>query len=762
MLGPDVAVTIAPNQVVAPVGSEVVLLASVRGADGYLHTSRRLEWSIAPGSVGLFVTVGQFGFVDWLLSDLTIPRKISNTYAIGTTVRNPQQVGRGGPPTAVLPGQGWISVGSPIEGDSVVTVAAPEVVVPAGRAQSAVIHWIDARFSFPPPAISPAGSRHVLCTTVLRQTSPSPHVGWLVRYEIVGGPPAGFAPTGARVSDVITNAAGQATVEIFQEQPANGTSQISIHVFRPADPGQGGDGWLAGTGSVLQTWTAAGLTVHKSGPATAAVGATLTYRIEVGNPGDLPVKDVVANDELPDTLPFVAGTPPPEIIGKRLQWRLGDLGPRQTRAVEFNVRAAQPGSIANCVEVTTAGGMKANDCVTTTILASNAPPATLDVKLSGPMQATVGDKVTFEATITNLGQIPAAGLIIKDRFDPGLKHAVASSPIERDLGELGPGQSRRISITFRVTAAGRLCQTLEVLGPGGVRVSADACVTAAEAPGPTAEGPAKPGQPPAGPLSVTKKGPQQLKVGETAKFTIEIVNDGTQPLTNLKVTDRCDPGLVPARASEGYKVEGNDLVWSIPSLPPGKLPLQAEYHCTKAGAKLTNRVSVVTQDGTHAEAEIALEVTAAAAPAPEIGPAEPKPAEAKPAAPGPAESRPGGLSIAVADLRNPVAVGKGLTYQVHVTNKTAAPDQDLAVVATVPAGMMAVAFGTRGPGSTTYTMDNRTIRFSPVPQIKAGETLTYEIHVQTRQVGRFQMHVEVTSKGHPQPLIGEKLTDVFQ
>ena len=68
-------------------GSEVVLIAGVCGPDGYLRTNRRLEWSIDPGSVGQFLAVGETGLVDVLLGDFNRPRKITNTFAIGSTLR---------------------------------------------------------------------------------------------------------------------------------------------------------------------------------------------------------------------------------------------------------------------------------------------------------------------------------------------------------------------------------------------------------------------------------------------------------------------------------------------------------------------------------------------------------------------------------------------------------------------------------------------------------------------------------------------------
>ena len=97
----------------------------------------------------------------------------------------------------MLRGQGWITLTSPIEGTSHVTVVAPEVYGWDARTKSATVHFVDAVVQYPPPAINPAGTKHVFTTTVTRHSNQSPCENWLVRYEIVGGPPAGFLPSGA-------------------------------------------------------------------------------------------------------------------------------------------------------------------------------------------------------------------------------------------------------------------------------------------------------------------------------------------------------------------------------------------------------------------------------------------------------------------------------------------------------------------------------------------------------------------------------------
>ena len=83
-----------------------------------------------------------------------------------------------------------------------------------------------------------------------------------MRYEISGGPPAGFSPDGVQAIEVPTDSAGQASVEIFQKEPAHGTNKICIQVIRPGDlPGANGQRLVVGSGTTMKTWTAADLAV---------------------------------------------------------------------------------------------------------------------------------------------------------------------------------------------------------------------------------------------------------------------------------------------------------------------------------------------------------------------------------------------------------------------------------------------------------------------------------------------------------------------
>ena len=717
--GDATVVLLSPRETTARVGSEVILKAGVGGADGYLQTNRRLEWTIAAGSVGNFTAVEKGGFVDLLVGDFNWPRVVSNTTAVGSTGRSNIRLNRGtctpDDDVLILRGEGWISLTSPVEGTSNVTVMAPDVYTWNARVQAATINWVDAEWQYPPPSINPAGTRHLLTTTVTRQSDHSPCEGWRVRYSINGGPPAGFAPDGAQAVEVPVNASGQANAEIFQTQPAHGTNQICIEVIRPGDiPGAGGRRLVIDRGSTTKTWSAPDLAVAMTGPASANVGQTLTYRIELSNPGDLPVKEVAVEYDLPDGVTFLDSVPPAESAGNKLSWRVAELGARQHSAIEVRVRTEKQGSVTNCCRATAAGGLKATGCATTTVGLS-----TIDVRMNGPQQAAVGGEVYFEIIVTNRGQTPARNLELLDRFDPGLEHKdhIGKNAIQRELEELAAGQSKRIGVTLRATKPGRLCNSVEISGPGIATASAQACVAVsaptAEA-GPPGEYPS-PGVETKPSLTVKITSPEKRVVGEMARFTIELTNTGAAPLKGLKVFNTWDPALLPKEATRGSMVEQGALTWTIDELAAGKsLALTILCECQSASIKAREHVSVVLPDGSREEDEAGVEIT----PAKETAP--PSTTEK---APPPNKD----LMLTAVGLRNPVSAGNELTYEIRVTNIGSIPYRQIAVTATLPEGMAANPIGTSPPDK--FEIKGQTVRFNPIDVLQPGGSVTYRVRV---------------------------------
>jgi uncharacterized repeat protein (TIGR01451 family) len=374
------------------------------------------------------------------------------------------------------------------------------------------------------------------------------------------------------------------------------------------------------------------------------------------------------------------------------------------------------------------------------------------VRVTGPAQATVGEPIRFEVLATNRGTAPVTGLTLVDRFDAGLQHAVSTSPIERDFGTLAPGESRRINVDFRVTQPGQLCNVVELVSAGGLRASDRFCVTATSSGAPRGASPVPPaaGQQPA--IAIRKTGPTAKTEGENAEFSITITNTGPVPLTQLQVTDNYDRSLDPVSLTDGYRFVGDDIIWNIDQLPVGQsVRLEINCRCISAAARACNRVAVTAREGARADDEACLEVRARATGA--------APAAAAPAATSINSATAGALQLTIADLRDQVAVGNELTYEVKVTNSGQATVQQIVLAVTAPAEMTPVSNGSGGP--SRFDISGQNVRFQPFKEIRAGETLTYQVRMKANRAGTARVRAQLQAGGSSRPVTAEETTTIF-
>ena len=138
-LGPPVAaattptetLTMTPERVLAPVGSEVVLRAGICDDESYLITDQRIEWLLASGNAGEIVALGGKGWCDDPLLPWNKPKKVNNQFGVGYTSPVSTTLNRGtADPSDDIPveaGHAWASITSPVEGTSHVTAVAPRV-----------------------------------------------------------------------------------------------------------------------------------------------------------------------------------------------------------------------------------------------------------------------------------------------------------------------------------------------------------------------------------------------------------------------------------------------------------------------------------------------------------------------------------------------------------------------------------------------------------------------------------------------------------
>jgi uncharacterized repeat protein (TIGR01451 family) len=849
-----------PQETAAAVGSEVILVASVRGQDQYMLTNQRVEWTITPGGVGHFVDFSRATVMDYLVGDFTRPRKITEHYVITSTCREYLRLTRGtvapNDDVVIRPGQAWVSVTSPVEGTTAINVHVPCVHTWDRRVQTVFIHWVDAQWTLPPPAIVPAGSRHQLTTRVTRLRDRSPSTGWKVRYEIIGGVSAALGPNGTTSVEVPVDSAGQATAEIYQLQPMGGSTQVAVQIIRPADaPGAAGKQLTVGSGQTLITWSAAQLAVRVNAPSQVAPGGTATVRIEVNNPGDLPAENVFLTMTLPPGVTHQSSTPAASVSGTTLSWTLGRLNAHEMRTVDLVAQFGQAGTYTLCAEGQAAGNLRSQNCGTVTVGA--APASTqgqLELRVQGPERATVGEEATYVIEITNRGTTPLSNLLVRDTFDAGLQHAVGQRAVERDLpGTLQPGETKTIGVIFRVVQPGRWCHTVRVTGPGGISASQTACLEAQPAgsqtspsvtptlpstvppsggtaspgsggipepsptqpttpslppapfgagppsgtsPGSATEVPQPPGfdrvtqpsSPPAPtttpattPVTLKVTGPTQTRLGESATFTMEIANTGNQVLSNVQLRCNFDVSWEPLRASAGYLLEGETIVWTLASIEPNQtLRRQIELRAVSASQQACCRAELVSTTGVIAREQACARVESAA-PATTIrerppmvderqsgaGTASPLASKALSGSDLPVQSTetaphekeelgampaPASTSMSktlkawVIDRHEPIAVGKTKAVTFVVQNPGNDPVQGVSVKIDVPPQFLVVPEQTTGP-SGKATIVGQTVTFAPIPVIHPSETVSFTVGIKAKSPGQARLVAEVSHEG---------------
>ncbi|MEM7455821.1 MAG: hypothetical protein AAF456_15820 [Planctomycetota bacterium] len=761
-------IILTPSRIVAPVGSEVVVLAGICGGDGYYVVQQPVEWILSNDSVGQFIEVGASNGPHPGISRLMRPevRKFDGSYALGRTQMKDILLTRGTPTPVddiqLLKGQTYVSVSSESPGTSYVTCVAPDAVAWDKRRQSTVIHWVDGTWSIPVPSLATAGTVHPLTTRVTSSTDGGGLDGWKVNYTIIGGAPAEFAPMGSQSASTETDPNGEATVQL--RQPAGqfepGTTQIRVDVIRPAMFGERELQVESGVTSV--TWSAPALTIRAIGPRTAGIDESFNYRIEVTNPGDQVARGVVVRTrDFGEQAEFISSTPKPVEYGNSYEWNLGDVAPGAPASViDVQLKSNSRGNVNMCFEVASeSDGLRTEACAQTEI----AAPC-IGLELEGPTEASVGDEVTFNITLVNQCDETLSNVELVVNYDQGLVATGLGNPIRFNVAQLRFGEPRVVPLTFRIIEAGQRCFDLAVTADGGHTARARRCVEASVSANNS--------------VDLVLEGQQRTAVGQTALVRGIVTNNGGSPLNQLVVTARFPESLRPVGVTDDYPqgTLGRDLAFNVGRLEPGQqaiIEIQFVGEAADGNAFTEMTVTSATSDASDSERiNIRVERAQGQIGIPQDGAqTQPPPAGNPPAGnPPPTQPRnPGGLNqggqnpggigipgdpvtrgdlrIQVRALDREVNVGDVARFQFVVINDRQVADQNVNITLLIPPGMEFFDFD---PGQGGLRIEGRKADLTEFYlgerlEMRPGEQLPFTISLRASQAGSGTFEVQATS-----------------
>src|SRR5262249_7374810 len=496
--------------------------------------------------------------------------------------------------------------------------------------------WVDANWVFPPGAVVPAGTPHVLTTRIVRHTDKQPLAGYRVRYTILDDdPPAVFAQTRTKEMVAISDLAGSASATVLHLAPKPGLTRLAVEVTRPPAPtSPSGVGVPLARGETAVEWLAPAITMSVTGPPTSSRDAEITYSTTITNGGKVESQSMLVTQPIPDGVVYVRSQPPAIVDNKQLVWTLGKLPPGQAHSVQATYKTQRSGTVTCCSTVQTEEGQRDTQCAKTEV----GEPR-LRVNVEAPATAQLNTPFAYRITVVNDSPAPINNVVVEASVDESLKHPDLASTMQAKLGTLAAGESRPLAaLTVTPTKVGKFTTRVTAKADGGVPEQAEHTIAVQQAQ-----------------LGIKLIGPAKKYVGWPADWQIRVSNEGDVPISGIQVKNILPPELIAQTWSDNGKPGTGEVVWDIAELKPREeRTLSIKTRCDKLVKGAVNRV-VATAGGATATDQASVDVFGLP-----------------------------GLQMEVGDLEDPVFVGKTVKYTIAVTNTGATPATQLDIKAILP------------------------------------------------------------------------------
>jgi len=317
------------------------------------------------------------------------------------------------------------------------------------------------------------------------------------------------------------------------------------------------------------------LVCEKCGPEQVCPGDAVCYTVTVTNRGSCTAEGVVLTDNIPDGLEHCSGQ-------KTLVFQLGCLEPCQTKRVNIPLKAVKRGKFCNTA-VVTACNADSTSCQACTCVCCCA----IECSKIGPKEQAIGKNADYQITVINTGDLPLTDVVVTDSA-PSATSIVAANGAQIcgnqavwRVRELKAGEKGTFNITLTTCTPGCFTNHVNVTNCQG-------CPTSCEF---TTRWRGRPA------LNVCFEATENpICIGETTSYNIDVVNQGSEPDSNVVVVVRFPKELTPVGSTGDAQgtVSGQTVTFGpIRSLNPRQtLNFRVDARAKESGdARVTVEVS---------------------------------------------------------------------------------------------------------------------------------------------------------------------------
>ena len=209
------------------------------------------------------------------------------------------------------------------------------------------------------------------------------------------------------------------------------------------------------------------LAISKTGPDSLYIGRPAAYEITITNRSDVPAKNTMMEDTIPDGVTGVKATAGAKLSGSKLIWEFGTLEPNASKNVRVNYTPTKAGTLTNSATASAYCAEAVTSTTRTTVTGISALSLEV-VDVEDPIKT--GNRATYVIRVENQGSATATNIRIACILENNVQY-ISSAGATASSQE---GQTVRFfplgSLAPKTQAAWRV--VVEAVRPGDVRFKA--------------------------------------------------------------------------------------------------------------------------------------------------------------------------------------------------------------------------------------------------------------------------------------------------